>query len=89
VKIAIRAAMPVDEVDPELEGRLACAHHLDLVDPRQIIVGTDRWDCRLAHADDPDFVGFDQPDRVAAEHVGQQRRTHPPRSPAANDSDRP
>src|SRR5690606_27356107 len=86
--IAVAGAGPVDELDPELVGRVRLADELVLVDPEHAVEHDDLRDGRLAHAHGADRLAFDQLDGQAGEaahDLGQRRRGHPPGGSAADD----
>src|SRR6185312_6460272 len=91
MQVPASRAVPVDELDAELEGSLRVAEEIVLVDLEQTVERPDGRDRRLSHPDGADLVGLDQRhgDPAVLYHARQSRRGHPPRSSAAHDHDFP
>lgn len=89
VDVGVADPAPVVELDAELEGALGAGDEIELVDAQQASVELLHVrDAGLAHADDPDLLGFDQADGCLPAQVGGQRgRRHPARAASAHDDD--
>jgi hypothetical protein len=89
VQIPVARVAPAAKLDPKLEGRVGSLHERALVEPDGPVEVLDRRDRRLAHADGPDGLAFDQRDFGSARQRGRQhRRRHPARGTAADHQDR-
>ena len=53
---------PILELDAQFEGGFGLADQVVLIDPRRAYVVHDRRNRGLAHTDDADLLGLDQPD---------------------------
>src|SRR6476620_1847475 len=71
VDIGFARRAPIDEVDPQLEGRLALADQLQGIDPGQRHQVADVRDRRFADADDADLLRLYQPDLDLSEPLRQ------------------
>lgn len=91
VDVAVAAPRPVDELDPQLEGRLSRRHELGFVDAEHLVERQYVGNRRLAHPDGADGVGFDERDRhfFRVEQARQRSRRHPPGRSTADDHDSP
>src|SRR5437868_14121656 len=89
MNVAIAGMVPVAEFDAELEGCPGGAHELGLIQAEHVVELLDVGQRRLAHADDPDFVRFDENDavRLARQAADYGRGSHPPGGAAAEDHD--
>src|SRR5438132_3145353 len=81
--------LPIDELDPELEGRLRLADELVLIDAKNTIECPDRRNGRFSDAHNSDFLGFDEND-LAWLVLGRDTQCcggHPAGRSAADDHD--
>src|SRR5437868_8651420 len=85
VDVVFTRRSPIDKLDPELEGRLALADHLQRVDAGECNEVADVGNSRLAYPDRSDLVGFDQPDLDLAQPLREHRGGHPSGRAAADD----
>src|SRR6266542_1074049 len=85
VDVSFAGRTPVDELDPELEGGLALADHLQWIDPGQREEVADVRDGRLADADDPDLIRFNELDLDLAQPLRKDGSGHPAGGAAADD----
>ncbi len=88
VDVAFPDPPEIAEVDAQLEGRVGGLHERRLVNTKLFDKAADVRQRRLAHADDADFLAFDQ---LHAGKAGEQFcdpcRRHPARGAAAQDDD--
>src|SRR5256885_11297024 len=83
--IGFAGGPPVDELDAELEARLALVDHLERVDARQREIIAKMRDGRFAETDGADLFGLDEPDFDLAEPFREDRGGHPAGGAAADD----
>src|SRR5687768_8938928 len=85
--VAIAQALPIDELDAELERALRVADELVFIEAQQRIERQQRRNRRFANTDRADLLRFDQPYGYAGvlDQTRQPRRAHPSGSTAAYD----
>ena len=88
VEIGRALALPVHEVDAQLESALGAADKIGFVQFQRLVVELDHRDGAFAHADSADFLGLHQGDGVVAvQHLRQRGGGHPASGTAADDHD--
>src|SRR5438105_6048256 len=89
MEMAVADRSPVDELDSQLEAALRRADEFTLVDAEHAVEDLHQRDGGFTNADDPDFVGFDQPDPrlTLGQHSRKRRRRHPASGSTADDQD--
>src|SRR5215208_1029162 len=83
VDVLFTTRAPIDELDAELEGRLALADHLQGIDAGEREIIADVRDGGLTDADRPDLFRLDELDLDLAEPLRQDCRSHPAGGAAA------
>src|SRR5206468_11158263 len=85
VDVFLAGRAPVDELDAELEGRLALADHLQLIDASEGEKIADVGNRGFADADGADLLGFDQLDLDLAQPLREHGSGRPAGGAAADD----
>ena len=89
VEVAMPLAAPAGELDAQLDRAVRGAQERIGVEPEVSVELQDRGHRRLADADGPDLLRFDQLDdvRLAVQRAGEGGGGHPPGAAAADDHD--
>jgi hypothetical protein len=87
--VAIARTAPVAKLDPDFEGRAGRPHELGFVKPEHIVELFDVRKRRLANADGPDLIGFNERNivGVSRQPMRQAGSGHPAGGAAAKNYD--
>src|SRR3954466_895121 len=89
MEIAVADIEPINELDPEFEGRLRRAKEFSFFDAQRSVERQDGRNRSFANTYRSNLVGFDQRDRILAARQGARQRsgTHPTGCTTACDDD--